>query len=133
MDSHTETRKHKLSRLVLLAPGDEGPRARQAYQWLNDKLRKDLGDEGVALAYLQGDSPSMMAVAEQAAASGRVSELVVLPLFLAMAGPVEQAIPQQVAEIKQRFPQLGVIILPPAGEQPAVIQAVCQVARGAIR
>lgn len=133
MDSEAAQSKHKVSRLVLLALGRETPRELRPYALLRDKLSREFGAGRIVLASLQAGDPSLMTVAEAAVAAGTVSDLVILPLFLTLAEPVEQDIPRQVVSIKQRFPRLGVIILPPVGEHPAVSDALYQVARAAAR
>jgi sirohydrochlorin cobaltochelatase len=69
-----------------------------------------------------------MTSAREAVADG-IEQLTILPVFLALGGAAEQGIPLQVVEIKERFPDLGVVILPPIGEHPDVTETIYRIAK----
>ena len=123
----TGTRK---SRVVLLAQGSADPRWQKPFLTLKDKLARELGESRIVLAYLAGTTPSLIGIAQQAVEED-VANLMILPLFLSVGDQEEQAIPRQVVAIKEKFPGLGVILLPPIGEHPTVMEAIYTVARGA--
>lgn len=121
---------HKKSRLILLAEGSPDPRWQRPFLALLEKLDREFGPDRIVLAYLQTITPSLLEIAE-AAQRDRVSDLVILPLFLALGDELEQAIPRQVVAVKERYPGLGIILLPPVGEHPAVTDAIYSVASSA--
>jgi sirohydrochlorin cobaltochelatase len=114
--------------LILLAQGCEDPRWQKPYIHLLLKLKDELGEGRVRLAFLNKTEPSLMTSAQEAAADG-IEHLTILPVFLALGGAAEQGIPLQVVEIKERFPNLGVVILPPIGEHPDVTETIYRIAK----
>jgi sirohydrochlorin cobaltochelatase len=122
------SRSAKATRLILLAQGGEDPRWQKPYIHLLLRLKNELGEDRVCLAFLNQSEPSLMTTAKEAVSDG-IEHLTILPVFLALGGAAEQDIPLQVVEIKERFPNLGVVILPPIGEHPDVTDAIYRIAK----
>lgn len=118
----------RITRLVLLAQGSQDPRWQKPFVSLHQKLVSEFGKSRVTLAYLEKTRPSLQEVAEAAAGDG-ITDITILPLFLALGDDTEQDIPRQVVQIKEQFPSLGVVLLPPIGEHPTVAEAIYTVAR----
>ena len=118
----------KSIRLILLAQCSRDPRWQKPFLTFQKQLSDALGEKSVGLAYLESAKPSLQDVANQAFADA-VDDLLILPMFLALGGDTEQEIPRQVVLVKERFPDLSVVLLPPIGEYPTVAEAIITVAK----
>jgi len=117
----------KKSCLILLAHGSPDPRWREPFARLAETLRKELGNDRVALAYLEFAAPTLYETAGAAARAG-CGRLRILPLFMAGGGHVDRDIPVQVEQLGWEFPEVEVDILPPVGEHPDVVAAISRIA-----
>ena len=116
-------------RIVLFAHGSADPRWRAPFEALLRRLRTEMGEGAVDLAYMEFAAPTLQDVAERARREG-VSTLRLLPLFLAAGGHVARDIPVQAEEVRRRH-GLQVEILPPVGEDPRFAALVEAIAREA--
>ena len=107
--------------LILIAHGSHDPRWRAPMERLADTLRSDLGADRVRLAFMECTPPTLMDAATEAAAIGAARSRV-LPLFLAGGGHVDHDIPPLVEEVRARFPDINVELLPPIGEHPRFVE-----------
>ena len=57
----------------------------------------------------------------------RVEDFKILPLFMAGGGHVDRDIPKQIAEIKEKFTDLNIDLLPPIGENKAFRDLIKQI------
>jgi sirohydrochlorin cobaltochelatase len=114
--------------LVLMAHGSRDPRWRAPFEELVEKLRDELGEGRVALAYMEFASPTLMDVAGRAVRNG-ITSLRILPLFLAAGAHVDRDIPSQVESLRAQYGQLHVELLPPVGEDPRFARLLLQIAR----
>ncbi len=112
---------------VLLAHGSRDPRWREPFERLYLQLRSDLGDD-VRLAYMEFVGPTLLEVAEECVIAG-VTEVQILPLFMAAGAHLASDIPEQVEQLSRRFPLLKVQILPPIGEDPRVFLMMREIIR----
>jgi len=111
-------------RIVLIAHGSKDTRWQMPFNELTNDLKGRLGSEAVRLAYMEFIPPTLSDVAEEAVRDDKL-ELLVLPVFLAAGGHLAEDIPTQVEDVKRRFPQLQIELLPPIGEHP-LVKAVFQ-------
>lgn len=79
------------------------------------------------LAYLELSSPSLEQVVENSAAAG-CGHFVVIPLFLAAGRHLRVDVPKQIEALQVRF-DVRIKLLPPAGENPVLGEAICHVAQ----
>jgi sirohydrochlorin cobaltochelatase len=107
-------------RLVLFAHGSSDPRWRETFENLTVELQKALGEDRVRLAYMQSVPPTLFHIAHESARDG-INHLRVLPLFLSGGGHVAQDIPELVASVKTKLPQLEIDVLPAIGEDPRIL------------
>ena len=114
--------------LVLMVHGSRDPRWRAPFEHLLGKLRGELGEERVALAYMEFAAPSLMDVAGRAIRNG-ITSLRILPLFLAAGAHVDRDIPSQVEGLRAQYGQLHIELLPPVGEDPRFADLLLQIAR----
>lgn len=116
------------SRLVLLAMGSTDPRWQKPFIHLCLKLKEELGADEVVLGFLEQAEPCLMEIAREAV-EDKIGNLVILPMFLALGQYLEQEIPRQVAGIREQYPEIAIILLPPIGEHPAVANTIYDVAK----
>lgn len=107
------------TRIVLFAHGSRDVRWQMPFNELTNELQGRLGSDTIRLAYMQFIPPTLSDVAEEAARDDK-RELLVLPVFLAAGGHLAEDIPAQVEDVRRRFPQLQIELLPPIGEHPGV-------------
>ena len=115
-------------RLVLFAHGSPDERWREPFVRLLSDLRRDLGEDGVDLAYMEFVRPNLLDAAAAAAAQ-ETEELEVLPLFMSAGGHVARDLPKQVEEARKSFPRLIFNVAPPVGEDPRIIAALKEIAK----
>ncbi len=112
-----------VTRVVLMAHGSRDPRWRAPFESLAATLARDLGAERVRLAYMEYAAPSLDEVAAEARREG-VERLIVLPLFMAGGGHVDQDIPVLARQAEARHPGLVVEVAGAIGEEPRVVAAI---------
>ena len=116
------------SRLILLAHGSRDPRWRAPFETFAATLQAKLGEGKVRLAYMEFVSPSLTDIAEEASREA-VQQLKILPLFMAGGAHVDRDIPEQVTEVRGRFPHLEVSVLPPIGEHPRFVALMQEIVK----
>jgi sirohydrochlorin cobaltochelatase len=84
-----------------------------------------LPGERIVLAFLELMQPSLAACAATLHGEG-VRSLRVVPVFLGMGGHLKEDLPKLAAEIRASYPDLGITVEPPIGEQPEVIAAIAR-------
>ncbi len=102
------------------------------FRQLAEGLKKDLGEKSVQLCYMEFASPTLEEMAEQLYAGG-VRQVRLLPLFLAKGSHLCQDVPAQLAQLKTKFPDLVIDLLPPIGENPQFAEALLNVVKGYVR
>lgn len=117
------------ARLILLAHGSRRAAWGAPLEALTARLAQRIGADAVTLAYLDLSVPSLLDAARAAAADG-VTRLRVMPLFLSGGGHVAHDVPPQIEAVRAALPNLDVVLLPPLGEHPLVLEALCAVALG---
>jgi sirohydrochlorin cobaltochelatase len=127
LSSSNHTLAPKSECLVLLAHGSKDPRWRAPFEQLAQRLRQELGDQNVRLAYMEFIAPTLMDVASECVGQ-QIVRLKVLPLFMAVGAHIAKDIPEQAAAAQRQFPQLTIEVLPPIGEDVRLLQLVEQLA-----
>jgi len=116
------------SRLILLAHGSRDPRWRAPFEAFTASLTTDLGAHKVRLAYMEFVSPTLTEIAQEASQEG-IQALKIMPLFMAGGAHVDRDIPEQVQEVKNRFPHLELTVLPPIGEHPRLVALMQEIVK----
>ena len=116
------------ARLILLAHGSRDPRWRAPFETFTTTLRADLGADKVRLAYMEFVPPTLLDMAEEASRDA-VTQLKILPLFMAGGAHVDRDIPEQVTMVRERFPQLDLRVLPPIGEHPRLVALMQEIVK----
>ena len=108
--------------LVLLAHGSRDPEWSRPFERLAATVEKKLPAVCVALAYLE-HGPSLDEALAMLVAKG-AGAIRVVPVFLGAGGHVKEDIPKLVAAANS---PAKVVIDPPIGEQPQLIEAIAAV------
>lgn len=121
----------KVKRLILVAHGSRDPGWHKPFEWLVQKMREELGEDRVRLAFMEFASPNLAEAIRESAEEG-MDNMQVLPLFLARGGHVDRDIPAQIRESEKEFPHLNIELLAPVGEHPRMLNAMWEIAKDAI-
>ncbi len=105
--------------VVLLAHGSRDPEWSRPFERIAASVEKKLPAVAVALAYLE-HGPSLAEAIAMLVAKG-AGAIRVVPVFLGTGGHVKDDIPKLVAAAN---PAVKVLIDPPIGEQPQIIEAI---------
>jgi sirohydrochlorin cobaltochelatase len=119
------------SRLILFAHGSRDPLWLETFQKLARELSAELGEDRVALAFMEFAGPTLIETLGKARADGTRS-VKLLPLFLSAGGHVSRDIPRLVHGAGLRFPDMEIELLSPIGEHPSFSALVGWVARTAL-
>jgi sirohydrochlorin cobaltochelatase len=118
--------------LLLMAHGSKNANWLVPFQRLAEGLKKGLREDSVQLCYMEFASPTLEEMAEELYAGG-ARHVRLLPLFLAKGSHLCQDVPAQLAQLKTRFPDLVIDLLPPIGENPQFAELLHTVVKGYIR
>jgi sirohydrochlorin cobaltochelatase len=113
--------------VVLFAHGARDPRWAEPFERLRTIVAARRPDTAVALAFLETMQPDLPTASRQMAARG-VTRLRVVPLFFGRGGHLREDFPQQVAQARAAAPGVDFEILPAAGEDAAVAEALADFA-----
>jgi sirohydrochlorin cobaltochelatase len=113
--------------LILVAHGSPNPQWRAAVERLAASVQVELGEDRVRLAYMECSPPSLMDVVSEAVRAG-VSEIRVLPLFLANEGHVDRNIQPLVEDIRRAYQTIKVDLLPALGHYRQFRELICDIA-----
>jgi sirohydrochlorin cobaltochelatase len=119
------------TRLMLFAHGSRDPLWLDTFRKLARELSAELGEDRVALAFMEFAKPTLFAALAEAHLDGARS-IKLLPLFLSAGGHVSRDIPRLVHGARLRFPDMEIDLLSPIGEHPSFSALVGWVARTAL-
>jgi sirohydrochlorin cobaltochelatase len=102
------------------------------FRQLTDGLKQDLGETAVQLCFMEFASPTLEEMAQQLYEEG-ARHVRLLPLFLAKGSHLCQDVPAQLAQLKTKFPDLVIDLLPPIGENPQFAESLHNVVKAYIR
>lgn len=115
--------------LLLMAHGSRNTNWLAPFQHLTERLKKDLGDNCAHLCYMEIASPTLEEMAEQLYAGG-MRHVRLLPLFLARGTHLCEDVPTQLAQLKAKFPDFVIDLLPPIGENPQFAELLHGLVKG---
>ena len=113
----------KTSALILFAHGARDPAWAEPFRAVRDRVARYRSDITVELAFLELMKPGLPDCVDGLAAAGH-ERVTVAPLFLGMGGHLRHDLPQLIQAIRMRHANLAIDLLPPIGEQPALIDAI---------
>ena len=108
--------------LVLFAHGSRDREWARPFEQLAATLSRRT-DAAVRLAYLELMPPSLGDAIGALVADG-VKSVRIVPVFLGPGGHTKQDLPRLAAAACARHPDTEIIVEPPIGEQPSVIEAI---------
>jgi sirohydrochlorin cobaltochelatase len=117
--------------LLLMAHGSKNANWLIPFQQLAEGLKKALGEKCVHLCYMEFASPTLEEMTQQLYTEG-ARHVRLLPLFLAKGSHLCQDVPAQLAQLKAKFPDLVIDLLPPIGENPHFAKSLHSVVKGYI-
>jgi len=120
------------SALVLFAHGSRDPEWVRPFELLRATVGRQVPDVAVALAYLESSAPDLDLCVRTLAAAG-VTNVRVLPLFLALGRHLRTDIPALALRIRADYPALTIEFLPALGEAPEFVVALGAIALRATR
>jgi len=119
------------SGLILFAHGARDPRWAAPFEAVRARVQARRPGLPVTLAFLELMTPDLPTAGREMAAAG-CDAVTVLPLFLGSGGHVRRDLPQLVDQLRADHPGVRWTLLPPAGEQPDVIDSLAGVALAAL-
>jgi len=111
--------------LILFAHGSRDPVWAEPFEALAHRVRGLSPDTPVRLAFLELMQPDLDTAAAELI-SGGVDSLRVVPVFLGQGGHVRRHLPEHIARLRGRYPQIAFEAAPPAGEDRTVLDALAR-------
>lgn len=113
--------------LLLFAHGARDPRWSLPFEAVVQKIHAHEPGLPVVLAFLEFMAPTLCEAGDQLAARG-CSTVSVVPLFLGAGGHVRKDLPELLAELSRRHPDVTWTLTPAIGEADRVVQAMADAA-----
>ena len=111
--------------LVLFAHGARAARWAEPFERLCALVAERAPAVAVRLAYLELMQPDLPTAVADLVRAGAV-DIRIVPIFFGQGGHVREDLPEVVATLKRDHPQVTIHCAAPAGEDPAVIEALAR-------
>jgi sirohydrochlorin cobaltochelatase len=111
------------SALVLFAHGSRDPEWAAPFRAVQQRVAAIAPDLAVELAFLEIMQPSLPEAVDRLVASGR-ERITIAPLFMAQGAHLKRDLANLVTGVRERHPQIELLLLPAAGEVETVIDAM---------
>ena len=118
------------SAVILFAHGAREPGWARPFERVRDLLRSE--DLRVELAYLEIMKPSLEDSARALAAEG-LKSVAIVPLFLAQGKHLKHHLPELVARLKRRHPNVEFRVTSALGDSPEIVAAIAEWVQRAAR
>lgn len=115
--------------ILVLAHGSRDPLWHLPVQAVAERIRARAPQTAVACAYLELSTPHFAAAVDDLVAAG-AGRITVLPLFFGLGRHAREDLPHLLDAARQRHPQVALLALPAAGEHPAVLDLLADLALG---
>ena len=115
--------------LVLFAHGARDPRWAEPFQRIQSMLRARRSDAVVELAFLELMQPVLADAIATLVAKGH-RRITIAPLFMAQGGHLKQDLPKKIAALRERHPEIDIVVSPPIGEVEAILDVIAAWALG---
>lgn len=113
--------------LILFAHGARDPEWAAPIQRVQAAVRALLPAQRVELAFLEFMAPNLADCVSQLVGQG-VRRISVVPMFIAQGGHLKRDVPELLARLGERYPDVSFGLSPPVGENAAVIEAMAAAA-----
>lgn len=121
----------KKTALILFAHGSRTAQWADPFYRLQQHIERNRPDILALPAFLEAMQPTLQGAMAQIHAAG-LREVVVLPVFLAAGAHLKRDLPLLVAQATRQYPDMRVRVLPPIGDNDALLQAIANWASAAI-
>ena len=111
--------------LLLVAHGSRDPEWSEAFEIMTRSTRAL--NNRVKLAFMELSTPSIEEVVQESLSTFNISEINVLPLFLATGKHLKKDIPEILNKLAEQH-QITINLLPPLGEHPLFHQTLAKIA-----
>jgi sirohydrochlorin cobaltochelatase len=109
--------------LILFAHGARDPEWATPMRQVQAKLRTQVTEAVVELAFLEFMAPNLSdCVADVIAAGTR--KVVIVPMFIARGGHLKREVPEMLDVLRTTYPDVEFVLSGAIGEHPSVIQAM---------
>ena len=116
-------RKHGGQGIVLFGHGARDPEWAGPMRRTAARIGELTPDVPVSLAFMEFLTPTLDAAVDHLVAMG-VTDICVVPVFLAQGGHLKRDVPRMVAQAAQRHPAVSVSLTTAVGEAPGVVEAI---------
>ncbi len=113
--------------LILFAHGSRDPQWRAPMEAVAARAAALDPQAQVACAYLELMAPDLPACADAMAAQG-LTTITIVPMFLGVGRHAREDLPQLLAELKTRHPQVRFELRPSIGEDARVVDMLARIA-----
>ena len=111
--------------LILFAHGARDPAWAEPFHELLARVRALAPQTPARLAFLELMQPDLETAASALIAEG-ADAIRIVPVFFGQGGHVRRDLPQRLAGLRERHPDVKFASVPPAGEDPAVLDALAR-------
>jgi sirohydrochlorin cobaltochelatase len=116
-----------LQGVILFAHGARDPNWALPFQAVAARAQALAPERQFALAFLEFMAPDLLQCGQTLVAQG-CQRIDILPLFLGAGGHVRKDLPALVERLRSDFPEVDWVLHRAAGESPALVEALAQVA-----
>lgn len=113
--------------VVLFAHGSRDPLWRAPIDAVASEMARQSPQTAVRCAFLELTEPALEACVEALVHEGHRSVCIV-PMFLGVGRHAREDLPELVAHLRQRHPELALSLRAPIGEHPELTRAMAQIA-----
>ncbi|MBA5608637.1 CbiX/SirB N-terminal domain-containing protein [Duganella sp. FT3S] len=117
--------------LILFAHGARAASWAAPFERLRDLTQARMPDVCVSLAFLEFMTPQLPDLVTELVRSG-IAQITVVPVFLGQGGHVLRDLPVMVDQLRTAYPQATISVAEAAGENAAVLNAICDYCVGAL-
>ena len=113
------------SAIILFAHGARDPEWAQPFHKIRTRLQQSLPDTTVLVAFLDCMQPTLTDAVAQLSVAG-ISDVTLIPMFLARGGHLKQDLPKLLTHIQQLNPELKMHISPAIGEVEVILNGLSE-------
>lgn len=113
--------------IILFAHGARDPEWANPLRRVQAAIRQRTGSVPVELAFLEFMAPNLPECVATLVAGG-VSNILVLPMFIAQGGHLKRDVPEMLALLRSTHPEVRFLLAGAIGENEIVVQAMAEAA-----
>jgi sirohydrochlorin cobaltochelatase len=117
--------------LILFAHGARAASWAAPFERLRTLAQARMPDVHVSLAFLEFMTPQLPDLVPELVRSG-IERITVVPVFLGQGGHVLRDLPAMVEQLRAAHPEASIRVAEAAGENAAVLNAICDYCLGAL-